>query len=273
MTRRYGRAPRGQRVIDAVPENWGENVTTIGALGLEGVRAAMSFEGALDGEAYEVFITQMLVPHLREGDVVFLDNLNVHKHAEANNAIRAAKATVEFLPPYSPDLNPIEQLWSKLKALVRGAKARTREALEQASVQPSLPSPTRTLKVGSSTAAVAPTQRRCGVSPRRARCRTHVIPLRVDQMYQRLKDSVLPRGAKAIYGLKRISPGAGWRLRCCTHQAPGVPNQWLRVLHRHAHEGPSGRGRDRTTPYLLDAWHESPFYTERERARWPGPKP
>jgi len=132
MTRRYGRAPRGERVVDAVPENWGENVTTIGALGLEGVRAAMHFEGALDGAVYEVFITEVLVPELREGDVVFLDNLSVHKNAEAIRAILAAKATVEFLPPYSPDLNPIEQLWSKLKALVRGAKARTLEALEQA---------------------------------------------------------------------------------------------------------------------------------------------
>lgn len=132
MTRRYGRAPRGERVVDAVPENWGENVTTIGALGLDGVRAAMHFEGALDGAAYEVFITEVLVPELREGDVVFLDNLSVHKNAEAIKAILAAKAAVEFLPPYSPDLNPIEHLWSKLKALVRGAKARTLEALERA---------------------------------------------------------------------------------------------------------------------------------------------
>ena len=132
MTRLYGRAPRGERVVDAVPENWGENVTTIGALGLDGVRAAMHFEGALDGAAYETFITEVLVPHLREGDVVLLDNLNVHKNAEAIKAIIAAKASVEFLPPYSPDLNPIEQLWSKLKAIVRGAKARTLDALEQA---------------------------------------------------------------------------------------------------------------------------------------------
>lgn len=132
MTRRYGRAPRGERVLDAVPENWGENVTMIGALGLDGVRAAMHFEGALDGAVYEVFITQVLVPQLRKGDVVFLDNLSVHKNAAAIEAILAAQATVEFLPPYSPDLNPIEQLWSKLKALVRGAKARTLEALEHA---------------------------------------------------------------------------------------------------------------------------------------------
>jgi len=132
MTRRYGRAPRGERVVDAVPENWGENVTTIGALGLDGVRAAMSFEGALDGDVFEVFVKQVLVPTLREGDVVLLDNLNVHKNTEARKAILEAKATVEFLPPYSPDLNPIEQLWSKLKAKVRGAKARTLEALETA---------------------------------------------------------------------------------------------------------------------------------------------
>jgi transposase len=132
MTRRYGRAPRGERVVDSVPENWGQNVTTIGALGLDGVRAAMHFEGALDGAVYEVFITEVLVPELREGDVVLLDNLSVHYNAEAIKAILSAKATVEFLPPYSPDLNPIEQLWSKLKALVRGAKARTLEALEVA---------------------------------------------------------------------------------------------------------------------------------------------
>ena len=105
MTRRY------ERVVDAVPENWGENVTMIGALGLDGVRAAMHFEGALDGAVYEVFITEVLVPQVREGDVVFLDNLSVHKNAAAIEAILAAKATVEFLPPYSPDLNPIEQLW------------------------------------------------------------------------------------------------------------------------------------------------------------------
>ena len=132
MTRLYGRAPRGERVVDSVPENWGENVTMIAALGLDGVRAAMSLEGALDGSAFEVFVTDVLVPTLREGDVVVMDNLNVHKNAEAEQAILAAGARIEFLPPYSPDLNPIEQLWSKIKALVGGAGARTLEALEQA---------------------------------------------------------------------------------------------------------------------------------------------
>ena len=132
MTRGYARAPRGQRAHGAVPRNAGTVTTMIGALDVNGVRAMMTVEGATDGEVFETFIERMLLRKLKPGDIVVLDNVGAHKTAEVRRLIRAAGARVLFLPPYSPDLNPIELCWSKLKALLREFGARTRDALDDA---------------------------------------------------------------------------------------------------------------------------------------------
>lgn len=128
----YGWAPRHQRATGSVPRNRGQNITVLAALGASGVQVAMTLEGAADGLAFEVFIEKFLVPTLRPGQIVVLDNLNVHKNAKARAAVDAAGCRWEFLPPYSPDLNPIELMWSKLKAHLRREGARKRELLETA---------------------------------------------------------------------------------------------------------------------------------------------
>jgi len=132
MTREYARAPRGERVHGAVPRNAGTVTTMIGALDLNGVRAMMTVEGATDGEVFETFLERVLLRKLKPGDIVMLDNVGAHKMADVRRLIRAAGARVLFLPPYSPDLNPIELCWSKLKALLREFGARSREALDDA---------------------------------------------------------------------------------------------------------------------------------------------
>lgn len=132
LTRLFGRAPRGERVCDSVPKNYGENVTLLGALSLTGVEALMTVNGATDGEVFLVFVRDVLAPTLHKGDVVIWDNLGAHRSAVVREAVEARGATVVFLPPYSPDFNPIERCWSKIKTFLRAAKARTREALEAA---------------------------------------------------------------------------------------------------------------------------------------------
>jgi transposase len=132
MTRLYGRAPRGERVLDAVPRNYGPNVTMVGALGMQGITAAMTVEGATDADVFLAYIEHVLAPTLQPGDIVVMDNLRAHKVADVPSAIGARGAHVLYLPPYSPDLSPIEQCWSKLKTSLRTAKARTREALDTA---------------------------------------------------------------------------------------------------------------------------------------------
>jgi transposase len=134
LHRSHGRAPKGQRLQTAVPRNWKENTTVIGALSLNEAACwqAMTLEGACDRSAFEAFIEQVLVPSLRAGQVVILDNLNVHKSPRARELVEAAGCRWEFLPTYSPDLNPIEGMWSKLKAHLRATAARTQEALEAA---------------------------------------------------------------------------------------------------------------------------------------------
>jgi transposase len=129
LARRYGRAEPGQRVQDSVPAARGENLSTIGAVALDGVRAVMSVPGAVDGEVYLTFVQQVLAPRLRAGEIVFMDNLSTHKMAAIEAAITAVGARVEFLPAYSPDLSPIENLWSKVKAILRAIGARTMRAL------------------------------------------------------------------------------------------------------------------------------------------------
>ena len=129
MARRYGRAPRGQRVLDAVPHGHWRTTTVIAALRAEGVVAPLVFDGAIDGQSFLAYAEQFLAPALRPGDVVVMDNLGSHKVAGVREAVEARGATLLYLPPYSPDLNPVEQVFAKLKALLRAEAARTVEAL------------------------------------------------------------------------------------------------------------------------------------------------
>ena len=121
MTRLYGRSARGERCVEHVPHGRWEASTFIAGLRLDRVDAPMLLEGAMNGDAFEVYVRDVLAPTLAPGDVVICDNLNVHKNHAAREAIEARGATLEFLPRYSPDMNPIEQLFSKLKAVVRRA--------------------------------------------------------------------------------------------------------------------------------------------------------
>jgi transposase len=128
----YGRASKGERVLGSVPQNYGENLTVIGALTDSGLQAVMTIDGATDGEVFRAYVEQILCPTLEAGDVVIMDNLGAHKVAGIREAIESKGAEVIYLPPYSPDLNPIEQCWSKLKSAARAIGARTRETLEKA---------------------------------------------------------------------------------------------------------------------------------------------
>jgi transposase len=132
MTRDYARAPRGERALGSVPRNRGEVTTMIGALDVRGVRAMMTVEGGTDAEVFEAFLERVLVRKLRPGDIVVLDNVGAHKPEHMRRLIEAAGARMLFLPPYSPDLNPIELCWSKLKSCLKDFGARTREALDDA---------------------------------------------------------------------------------------------------------------------------------------------
>ena len=125
MARRYGRAPRGKRCRLAVPLGHRRTTTLTAALRATGLLATTLFEGATNGERFRDYVTGILVPALRPGDTVVLDNLPVHKVAGVREAVEAAGARLLFLPPYSPDFNPIEQAFAKLKALLRTAAART----------------------------------------------------------------------------------------------------------------------------------------------------
>lgn len=132
MTRLYGRARPGERVNEATPLNYGENITMLAAISLSGIDAPMTIEGAVDGLVFKTYVEQVLAPTLIPGDIVVMDNLGAHKVSGVAETIEAKGASVIFLPPYSPDLNPIEKCWSKIKTYLRKAKARTREALEKA---------------------------------------------------------------------------------------------------------------------------------------------
>ena len=132
MVRLYGRAPGNQRVVDAVPHGHWKTSTFIGALRCDGISATGVIDGAINGELFLAWVEQVLVPTLRKGDVVIMDNLRSHKVKGVREAIEAAGASLMFIPPYSPDLNPIEQAFAKLKALLRAKKLRTVEALWKA---------------------------------------------------------------------------------------------------------------------------------------------
>jgi len=130
MTRRYGRCPRGQRVVDAVPHGHWKTTTFVAALRSEGLVAPMVIDGAMNGDLFVAYAQQVLVPTLRAGDVVVMDNLSSHKRVAAVRAIEQAGGTVAFLPPYSPDYNPIELAFAKVKARLRAAKLRTIDKIE-----------------------------------------------------------------------------------------------------------------------------------------------
>jgi len=132
MTRRYARAARGARAYDHVPNGRWETTTMIAAVGRNGPQAPWVIDGPMDGCAFASWAKHVLAPTLVPGDIIALDNLATHRNSEAIRAIEAAGASVWFLPPYSPDLNPIEKMWSKIKTSLRTAKARDPEALFQA---------------------------------------------------------------------------------------------------------------------------------------------
>ena len=135
MTRAYARGCGGQRVAEAHPQRHWKILTILGALSLRGWVATMTIEEATDGDIFLAYVEQVLCPALRPGDVVIMDNLSAHKVAGVRELIQAAGAELIYLPPYSPDLNPIEKAWAKLKQFLRALKARTAEALEQAITQ------------------------------------------------------------------------------------------------------------------------------------------
>jgi transposase len=132
MTRTWARAPKGERIAESTPQGHWKVLTTLGAMNLLGMLAAMTIEAATDADIFDAFLEQMLCPKLKPGDVVVLDNLSAHKAASVAEKISACGAELIYLPPYSPDLNPIEKAWSKFKQYLRSAKARTTEALDQA---------------------------------------------------------------------------------------------------------------------------------------------
>jgi transposase len=129
MARRYGRCPRGQRLDVAVPHGHWQTTTLVAALRQEGITAPCLFDGPINADCFRAYVAQCLAPTLNPGDIVILDNLSSHKVAGIRQTIEAAGATLLYLPPYSPDLNPIEQAFAKLKSILRKAAARSRDAL------------------------------------------------------------------------------------------------------------------------------------------------
>ena len=132
MARLYGRSPRGERCRAAVPHGHWKTTTFTAGLRSDGIVAPFVLDGAMDGEVFQAYVEQMLAPELRRGDVVVMDNLPAHKVHGVREAIEAAGASLLYLPPYSPDFNPIEMAFAKLKALLRAAEARTIPDLWQA---------------------------------------------------------------------------------------------------------------------------------------------
>lgn len=129
MVRRYGWAPKGERLVDAAPFGHWRTTTFVADLRSTGIIAPLVLDGPMNGEAFRAYVEQFLAPALSPGDVVVMDNLAAHKVAGVREAVAAAGASILYLPPYSPDLHPIEQMFAKLKSLLRKAAVRTRDAL------------------------------------------------------------------------------------------------------------------------------------------------
>lgn len=130
FTRLYGRGKGASRVWDKAPLNTPKNTTLLSSVRLDGEMICGYFQGAMTGDIFLSYVQEHLVPHLREGDIVVMDNLRTHKVSGVREAIEGAGASLVYLPPYSPDFNPIEMLWSKLKTFLRKVKARTLTALD-----------------------------------------------------------------------------------------------------------------------------------------------
>jgi transposase len=139
MTRLYARGTGGRRIHEATPGGHWKIMTILGAMSLRGMVATMTIEEPTDTDIFLAYVEHLLYPVLKPGDVVVMDNLSAHKTPAVREWIEKARAEVLYLPPYSPDLNPIEKAWAKLKQLLRAAKARTKETLDQA-ITESLPS-------------------------------------------------------------------------------------------------------------------------------------
>jgi len=129
MVRLHGRCPQGKRLLSKAPAGHWQTTTMIAAIGLDGVHAPFALEGAVDAEAFGVYVERVLLPTLHGGEIVVLDNLACHKHPRVRQLIESVGAEVWYLPPYSPDFNPIEQMWSKIKQTLRSLAARTFEGL------------------------------------------------------------------------------------------------------------------------------------------------
>ena len=129
MTRLRGRSPRGERLVAKTPHGHWKTTTLIAALGITGMHCSAVVDGAVNGDVFEAFVEQVLAPALRFGDVVIMDNLSSHKRQRVRELIEAAGARLVFLPPYSPDLNPIELVFAKVKQLIRSLACRTRDML------------------------------------------------------------------------------------------------------------------------------------------------
>lgn len=132
MARDHARSPRGERVHDEVPRNYGDVITVLGALTTAGLKALMTVRGGTTKEVFRTYVEEVLAPELREGDVVVLDNLAAHKDERAREIIEGRGAKLIFLPPYSPDLNPIEFAWSWVKSWLKTCRARTEDAVNSA---------------------------------------------------------------------------------------------------------------------------------------------
>jgi transposase len=129
MTRLYGRAKEGRRAVDYTPSGHWCTTTMISSVRLDGSTACMVVDGATTKDVFMVYVEQILLPTLKVGDIVVLDNLSAHKNQEVGELIKSVGAELWFLPPYSPDLNPIEKMWSKIKSILRTLKARTEKVL------------------------------------------------------------------------------------------------------------------------------------------------
>ena len=135
LTPRYARAPRGERAHGRAPRNWGKNVTLISSISLEGMGPSMSIQGSSDTDSFGIYMREILAPHLKAGQIVLMDNLSVHTSAWVRELIEGKGCLLWLLPSYSPDFNPIEEAFSKVKTILRKAKARTLKALFEATAE------------------------------------------------------------------------------------------------------------------------------------------